>query len=563
MIGPHLAKSGIHVIQSSGMVKTGKSTVGSSKVVMGVCLFLYALWICAQPHTVPDLWWQLRIGDGIREAHRIPRHDVFSWSCYGHPLVLHEWGSCLIFAECYRHLGKLSGIWMLGAAVAGLILEGLYLLLLKNKTTPPVIAFFLALMAGRLCAEFFTPRPHLFTFLCLIASLGILNSFRVNSKVSPFGFLGLILIQILWANLHAAAPVFVAICLCFAVGDGLHGLIEAGKNKELSRVYLKNCIIELFCAVASLAAMMVNPYGLGIYRIFLDTVSNKVLPTTSMAAEWQSADFHDSYGRALEAFVFLIGFILTATRKKHNIGDVLALGLLILSAFYAVRNGPILGLAGSLIAAPYAAGAFARLSERYLPLEALGKLLSKRQTLYTQAIALSVSLVFLVGLFQAWNAGLDRAFMLQSVPESACAFIKKEKIPTSLKLYNEYNTGSYLIWRLPNYPVFISTEAFVYFGPVFNTYLQMNQIPFDWRSLMVRYNPQMVLMGTDDIQAHLFLEAPDWALVYADGPLSDTDQSTNLIFIKRSAGTKDLISRCRADCPEVGSTDFKEYLSAR
>ena len=112
--------------------------------------------------------------------------------------------------------------------------------------------------------------------------------------------------------------------------------------------------------------------------------------------------------------------------------------------------------------------------------------------------------------------------------------------------------------------MFISTEAFVYFGPVFNTYLQMNEIPFDWRSLMVRYNPQMVLMGTDDIQAHLFLEAPDWALVYADGPLSDdTDRPTNLLFIKRLPVTADLIKRCRADCPEVGSADFKGYLSAR
>jgi len=556
------------------MVKTGKSTETSLIIVMGVCLFLYALWMCAQPGSIADLWWQLRIGDEIRLTHHIPRHDEFSWTCFGRPIVLHEWGSCLIFAECYLHLGGLTGILIVEAVLAIVILEGLFALLL-TRSASPIVAFFLTLTAGRLCVNFLSPRPHLFTFICLLASLSILFAFQKKHKITPAAFALLIAVQIVWVNLHAAGPMFVAICICFAVGDGIHYFLELPKDKERAALYLKNVVVESVCGAASLAAMIVNPFGFKVFGIFLSTVSNRDLSSSGMATEWQPADFHDTYGRAIEVFIFLIAFVLVATKRKQNIGDVIALIVLIFSAIYAVRNGPILGLAGSTIVAPYVAASFAALVGRYPILENLASLLRKKYFVYAMTVTVSLILVFSLGLYKVWTedspaeaskiSGFsNRVFMVKNEPEDACAFIEKEGIPPSLRLYNEYNSGGYIIWRLRNYPVFTSTEAFVYFGRVFDAYLQMDHLPFDWRSVIDHYNPQLVIMGTDDIQARLFLDAPDWALVYSDRPQSnDPTRTTNFVFVKRLPGNADVIRRCRADCPEVKAVAARGYLSAK
>ncbi len=542
---------------------------------MRFCLFLYAVWICLQPGPIYDLWWQLRVGDEIRIFHHIPSHDEFSWICRGTPIVLHEWGSCLIFAECYRHLHGLTGIWILQAFVAVVILQSLFVLLDKTKGVSHFIAFLLAMCAGRLLVDFFSPRPHIFSYLCLLASLAIVLQFRCNARSTLPAYACLTAIQILWANLHAAGPMFAAVCLCFGVGDLIQSLSLSGTDLDLGKRLRTSGLISLACAAISLMAMTANPFGMKIYSIFLQTVSDKVLPSSGMATEWQPVNFHDAYGKALEFYLFLVGFTLAATKRRQSLGDIFALVLLLLTSFLAVRNGPILGLAGSMILAKYIPSAFERLINRYPVAVILAEVLGRRSLHYGTAVVCCMSLGLAISIFSSWRGlghstkniltgVIAESFELNNVPVQACDFILKERIPASLPMYNDYNDGGFIIWRLPKYPVFISTEAFVYFGSVFSDYSDLEHLPFDWRSTMDKYKPQLAIMGSDDGQAHLFIDAPDWAMVYAD-PLDSTTatQATTFVFIKRTPANAALIQSCRRDCPQIATFASQGFLSAR
>ena len=130
-------------------------------------------------------------------------------------------------------------------------------------------------------------------------------------------------------------------------------------------------------------------------------------------------------------------------------------------------------------------------------------------------------------------------------------------------MYYDYDSGAYIIWRMRRHRVFVSSETDVYFGKVLDDYVKMEALPFNWRDILAQYNPDFVLMGSDDRQSNLFLNAPDWALVYTDGDLNTIDgRPVNLIFVKRIPEVSPLIKRCRHDCPAIAKLANEGYVAA-
>src|ERR687884_1764760 len=49
-----------------------------------------------------DTFWEIRTGQLILAAHRIPRTDPFSWTAYGRPWHPNSWGFDVLLAPAYR-----------------------------------------------------------------------------------------------------------------------------------------------------------------------------------------------------------------------------------------------------------------------------------------------------------------------------------------------------------------------------------------------------------------------------------------------------------------------------
>lgn len=539
-------------------------------IVAAVTVILYALVICCTPNEITDVWWQLRLGDEIRINHRIPSIDTYSWTSFHRSIILHEWGSCLVFAEGFRHLGGWSGVWLVLAVVTIATLLSMYWIICQRKPGSPLLSLCLTIFGGHLCGTCFTPRPQIFTYLCLTLALGILLRLRANPSRLALMLVLMLIVQTIWANMHAAAPIFLLICGTYACGDAIQGCLDAKDQPISIKLILNRMFMPIVCAVVTIAGLIANPNGIGIYHIVADTVGNKIMP--SIVSEWAPVDFHSTWGAVIDVYIVFIGFMIGATKVRRNAGDILTLAVLILAALDATRNVPILALCGTIIVAPYCESALTTIKER---IWRSARSFSNPDEI--NAIAtVTICFVFLFGLISQlstngysartrnWNNCVQNIFMISYQPEDACAFIESEHFPTSYHIYNNYDNGAFLIWRLRQFPVFMSSETFVYFGPVLKAYFDMEGLPYNWRQLLEPYQPDFVLTGTNDRQSHLFLNAPDWALVFVDGKLTDNSaRPVNLIFVKRSYSSAELIRRCRLACPMVKAVANEGYSSAK
>jgi hypothetical protein len=80
----------------------------------------------------------------------------------------------------------------------------------------------------------------------------------------------------------------------------------------------------------------------------------------------------------------------------------------------------------------------------------------------------------------------------QQVPVAAVEFLQSELPPG--KLLNSYNWGGYLIWALPEYPVFVDGRTDLYSDEVIDEWLGIVQAEEGWQELLEKYGIQVILI---------------------------------------------------------------------
>lgn len=531
-------------------------------LTVGACLIALIAFVAslATSHNpASDLFWQMRAGRDIVGHHAVPRVDAYTWTVPHHPWILHEWGMCVLLWLAF-HAGGYATVFLFEIAILSMVFAGLYLVLLR-ETGAPLTALGLTVLAEKMSSPLISPRPHLFTYLFLVASLAILTGVRrtvlevrpAESNRDRTKTLWLLpALCALWANLHGGVIVAVALLMLYGVCD----LIEWRKQRSPALFRLAG--VQLIVASCCALAIALNPYGFGIYSIFTETVSNSTMP--AFVSEWVPLDFHSPLGYLTEALILLAFGGMFLSKERRSVGDWLALIVLAHEALAASRNVPVLALVGLPIAGRHIQSAILRVSGTGAGgLDLFG---ARPPALMTTAVAAAIVLQSAAfaraQVMQTSAAGdlLQRAaaasFDLRYFPQAACRFMVKEGFPTGARLYNDYNFGGYIIWTTPQYPVSISTQTDVYFGRVLDDYAELDTLPFDWESTIDRYGPDVVLLSTDEPQSRLFVSAPNkWALCYVDRlPFGHVDQANVLIFVRKVPKYADLIARCRKDCPE-------------
>lgn len=566
-------------------IDDGRGTRSSAfpSVILGAAIALFAAALCVNPSTANDLFWQLRAGHDIVATGSIPHVDHFSWTRYGHPWVAHEWGSFVLLWLAYAATGGYAGVWLLQTALVVLTVSILFAAL-QRETHAPITTFILCGWATIVCSAYFEPRPQLLTYLFLTILLLAIQAVRRDHTRARTLWL-LVPMCLVWANLHAGVIVGVVILALFAAGEAVDAVLArriagatiAADDGSTSaglptigadfRLAATLTMVALACA----AATLITPYDWRVYHNFFDTVTNAT--AMSRVNEWASPNFHEPFGRMLEylAAILFVGAI--ASRRKGRAGEFFVVLLLLSQTLYAGRNAPLFAIAATIIwAGDVQSGITSLLAMLQRKHEAGASLFGKSPP-FPVVAALAVMLVVvsaarIVQKTQHGATGLGvenvarASFELRTCPDRACRFLTAERFPTGMHLYNAYGDGGYLIWRVPQYPVFIDGRADVYFGRVLDDYARLNKLPFDWRETVDRYGIDVAFLTTRELQARAFLAAPDWALVYADRSQLDdapnNDAPVNaLIFVRRSPNNSGLIARCRRDCAAMQDSPEK------
>ncbi|MCZ6600636.1 MAG: hypothetical protein O7A07_07320, partial [Acidobacteria bacterium] len=180
---------------------------GATDVLLLAVLSALALSLGLAPITNNDVWLHLATGDWILNNREVPHTEVFSFVAAGRPYLAHEWGSELLLAGIYAAAG-LAGLVGYKTGIA-LLLSWALFTAARTAGAPPARAGLVAAMGLFVAGAHLWARPHLLTWLALLACLALLS----RARRQPRWLLALIPLQIVWTNMHGGfilGPALVA-----------------------------------------------------------------------------------------------------------------------------------------------------------------------------------------------------------------------------------------------------------------------------------------------------------------------------------------------------------------
>jgi hypothetical protein len=456
----------------------------------------------------PDVWWHIRLGDWIIAHHQIPAGELFAYTAFGNPLVVHEWLSETIFAALAA-AGGLALVTLLMGAVAW---TGMLATLLRGRMRgagPVVLAVGLALGA-RVAEPVLGTRPQVFTFALVCWTLWIAESYLRSGGRRRWLLPPLFLI---WANLHAGFIAGLGFLLILLVAETVK------RRWSLGRVAPWQRISGLAVAVgASVIAACVNPYGPSLFVFAATTGSAE---REKGIIEWQAPNFHDPAEWVLLALLLTFAaltittLVRRSTRNQFELRDIALAGAGAALALMSVRNT---ALCVAVMVPPWMA--MAAVVVRSIPAGFVVPGRAQRPTrsapvIGAVLIAAAVVSVGVVGARVSGNAsphGIAAAY-------PACAASILMESPSTQRVFTAYGSGGYVIYRLwPNASVYEYGESISLGTGVFDDYLRIaagaTTSPTALQ-LLASSGTTAVLYSRGALTATLD-RTPGWTLVAAD-----------------------------------------------
>ena len=469
-----------------------------------ILIFCFAL----TPKTLQnDTYYTIAIGEYILD-NGIDMQDPFSWHedlPYTYPHWAYDVATYLVynFGESVG-IGGFTAIYI-ATAILSMALGVIIYLALNKICKNQLVAFFITLGMMYLMKNFIAARAQLVTYILFVLTILFIESF-IETKKKRY-LLGLIIIPIIIANVHCAVwPFYFVLYLPYVVEYILALIIDsdiiyktriAFNKRKLKRLTLKNnnkeMIEKLTVKIETLqkkkessdlkrANRRNNPYKIILKKepcikylilvmiICILTGFLTPLGTTPFTYLFKTMEGNtmDSISEHLpltlindiNTLVVLVLFllILIFTDTKIKLRDLFMLAGLILLAFMSRRQVSMFVLIGGFIFAKL----LVALIEKY---DATGTEQSIKAitTIFGKIIA--ILLAILVS-FTFYKGKINNPYVsTSSYPVEACDYILENLDIENMRIFNEYNFGSYLLYR--GIPVFIDSRADLY-APEFN-----------------------------------------------------------------------------------------------
>ena len=435
-----------------------------------------------------DTFYTIKIGEYIME-NGITGVDPFSWH-EGLKYTFPHWAYDVLIYQIYN-IGGFQGIYIstvLFSCILGLCIYFISVKLNKNR----VLSFVITMISIYLLRDYIAARAQLVTFILFIFEIYSIEKFLQTKKKRYAIYL--VLMSIAIANLHVAVWPFYFVLFLPYIGEFVvyhigelpkyiltikkevlrkneenaekvqkieSKITEFERKRKLHKEKYYKISVEKNDAVKWLIVVLIicilagfiTPLGLTPFTYLYKTMQGN---TTQNINEHLPLTLYQNIEFMAVIVVFLA--ILTCTDTKIKLKDLLFLcGLLFLS-FASRRQTSMFILVGGII--------LVRLIQEFLNKydKNVSEFLEKLFTtviggVLLSALVLGVSYHF--GKPKIGNVYVDE----NTYPVYASEYILNNLDLKNIKLYNEYNYGSYLLFK--GVPVFIDSRADLY-APEFN-----------------------------------------------------------------------------------------------
>ncbi|NPA26025.1 MAG: hypothetical protein GXO36_00275 [Chloroflexi bacterium] len=467
----------------------------------------------------PDTWWHLRTGKWVWQHKAWPATDPFSYTRYGHPWNPPGPPVQVLMYGLYRG----GGIALLDLGVTLLVVATFAWI--WPLTQPhrgqlhPLARAGLLVWAAATSAIYWAARPYLVTFLFTAITLYLLERDRRGQPVPgwPFWLLAMMLV---WANSHGGFIVGLLVVLAYAVPDLLRSLVRmklarAGRTlpwgiQPRHRVRFWAGLILGLLGMGSL-----TPVGPARWLYPFQTVGIRALQ--QYIAEWQAPSWDQPTLWPFWAWWLALPLlVLAGWRRWPSEHSLLWFGFGLL-ALQAVRNVALFALVAPMALASPLARALAWAHAWWTLLRGPRRPRAAPPVRVWVNRAL-VALLVLAGLAK-WAAAHQparlEAYLREAYPVGAVAYIRQTRPPG--RMFNSYNWGGYLLWHLPEYPVFVDGRTDLYGDEILSQWLDVVRGQPNWSTILDRWDVNFILLEREFPIHEALARSPDWVLVYEDG----------------------------------------------
>ena len=487
---------------SETAAKTVLQKVFSFPAVLGAAL-VAGIYVPLRAFAVdPDVWWHIKVGEGILATHRWPTADTYSFTAYGSPWISYEWLGEVLLAAVNR-LGGMTALLALNVVLAAAVVSAIYAYAsMRSRNCKAAFVAVVALLPIAYLS--FTLRPQMVGYLFLVLTLIILERFRQGHTREVWLLPPIFL---LWVNTHGTF-VFGLFALGVYWGSGLVDIHWGGLESRFWTAAERKqiALVALLCFMA----LAITPYGTQIAAYPLDMAFGQPINVANIQ-EWQPVAFELFYGKL---FLFLlVGFILAQVtlRPKWRLEEftlfLVGLVALCLHARFV------------LIFVPFFAPLLATVLAKWVPPYEAGQ-----DPHGFNAILLPAILALILWLFPS-PAKIGES-VAEHFPVGALNYLRQHPVPG--RMYNTYGYGGYLIYAAdgPN-KVFIDGRADIYerLG-VFSDYLSISRVAENTLILLRAYKIESCLIDRGEALGAVLAASPQWQRVYGD--------KTSLLFVRRS-----------------------------
>jgi hypothetical protein len=493
------------------------------RIIQGLIILGIFLMAITNINHENDIFWQIRMGEEIVLRHHFPTRDIFSLPAYGEIWTLHEWLPSVIFYLIYTYCGAGYLIIFKALVIAATFL---FFLLLFNRHKVNLYLSFLTLGLTALVNTrgLWVVFPSIFEYFFLALGLYIIEIYT-ESK-SKYVLMSIIILNIFWVNSHGSFFLLTAILGAIIFGS----LFSEWLQKKLSFYKPYGFIAEikerkmlLVPFFASLVIPLATPsgYWTAIYpfRISFSSFTAYVSEYQKFwhVWNWNWADF--VHGITLILMISIVVLFLLSI-KHLNIIDLLLFIIFSGLALSAVRHVAIFALAALYIIARYISFWFGEYRGIF-----------KRTLL--KDILLIIFIIFFIYYYKLNIVGFGLSFSEDGYPKKIAELINENSL--SGNMFNHYNYGGYLIWKMPKYKVFIDGRLEMYGGKTGEDYETILSARDGYKELLDKYQINFFVNYLLDGITEKLVDDPGWKYIYHD------DQF--VLFVKDNPQNYDFISK--------------------
>lgn len=464
-----------------------KQTIFEIMAIMLIAIFCISL----TPKTLQnDTFYTIKIGEHIIKNCGIDMIDPFSWH-EGLEYTYPHWLYDVIIYSIYNVSG-MAGIYIstcIFAIILGILLYKINSKLTKNKT----ISFFITIAAIYMLRDYIAARAQVVTFILFILQIFFIEKL-ISSKQKRY-CIGLILISILIANLHVAVWPFMFVLYLPYIAEYIVSKLE--KNKEGYKVIIEKkdeikylILVMLICVLTGL----LTPLGPTPYTYLIKTMQGN---TMHHIVEHLPMTLMENVDVLCAIIIFLA--VLIFTDSKIRLVDLIMIGGLVFLMFYSKRQVTMFVLVGAIILNRILYNWMEKY-EQNIDDKLIELFTTKIGACLLSAIIISLSLYFIIPKID--TTYIDESEYPVQMSDFMLQYFEENNIDIKdVRLYNEYNYGSYLLYR--GIPVFIDSRCDLYAPEynqgrdIFTDFIDSSQINIWFEEIFNKYDITHIILSKD------------------------------------------------------------------